>query len=185
MNLEPVVMWLANSPSSVALRESLFVYSWVETVHVVAIMLFVGTISMVDLRLLGALLKAVPLSQMTRRILPWTVAGFIVMIVTGSLLFYANPVRTFHSIWFRIKVILLLLSAINISIFHYRERRSGGRWDRLEKSPLSVRLAGAISLILWMSVIVMGRMIAYGWFDCDKIQADWVAWFAQCHSMVM
>src|SRR5438105_1508296 len=113
MDLPRLAAWLAETPGSIALHESLYMYTIVESVHVIAIMLFVGTIAMVDLRLLGRAFTTTPVSDMTRRILPWTIAGFVVMVITGALLFYAIPVRTFHSVWFRLKVVLLLVAAAN------------------------------------------------------------------------
>ena len=101
--LERFVAWLADTPWSVALHESLYMYSITESAHVMAIMLFAGTIAMVDLRLLGVAFKETPASQMLARMLPWTVAGFVVLLITGLMLFYAIPVRTYHSLWFRIK----------------------------------------------------------------------------------
>lgn len=120
---EAVVNWLAAQPGSVALHESLYAYTWIETAHVLGITLFAGTIAMVDLRLLGAAFSRTPISQMSGRVLPWTVAGFALMIATGLLLFYAIPVRSFHSLWFRMKLVMLLIAAINIFVFHARVGR--------------------------------------------------------------
>src|SRR4029079_3259230 len=136
---------------SIALHESLYAYTWIETAHVIAITLFVGTIAMVDLRLLGLAWRTVPVSQMTARILPWTVAGFIVMVITGLLLFYAIPVRTWHSVWFRAKVVLLLLAAINIWIFHRRVQRDRALWDAAALPPVAARVSAAVSLCVWLT----------------------------------
>ncbi|MCA6282585.1 MAG: hypothetical protein IM658_02730, partial [Phenylobacterium sp.] len=91
--LDDFVAWLATTPGSIALHESLYMYAIVETTHVVAITLFVGTIAMIDLRVLGLALTRVPVSQVLRRLLPWSVLGFVILIVTGALLFYAIPER--------------------------------------------------------------------------------------------
>jgi uncharacterized membrane protein len=88
-------------------------YPWIESTHVLTLMLFAGTLIIVDLRLLGAAFREVPVSEMTRRMLPWTVAGFVIMVITGVLLFYAIPVRTYQSLWFRIKVVFLVIAGIN------------------------------------------------------------------------
>ena len=80
------VQWLAETPGSIALHESLYMYPLVESVHVLTLCLFVGTATMIDLRLLGFTMKRVPVSEVMRRLLPWTIAGFIVMVVTGALL---------------------------------------------------------------------------------------------------
>ena len=178
--LSRFVAWLAATEGSIALHESLYMYPLVETVHVVGIMLFAGTIAMVDLRLLGRAFTDTPVSEMTSRILPWTVAGFAVMAVTGVLLFYAIPVRTYHSVWFRLKLVLLVGAAINVWFFHWRVQRDRARWDREKIPPRGARISAAISLAVWTGVIVAGRMIAYDWADCGKSQPAWINWFAQC-----
>lgn len=175
------IVWLSNTPWSIALHESLYAYTVIEAAHVIAIMLFVGTISMVDLRLLGLAWRDVPVSEMNRRILPWTVTGFVVLMVTGALLFYAIPVRTWHSLWFRAKMLLMIGAAINIWLFHSRIERNRDRWD-VGAPPLGARVAAVVSLAAWLGVIVAGRMIAYNWFDCDKHQSALVYAAAGCAS---
>jgi hypothetical protein len=172
--------WLAATPWSVALHESLYMYSFIETAHVIGITLFVGTLMMVDLRLLGVAFRGVPVSQINARILPWTVAGFVLMLATGLALFYAIPVRTWHSVWFRAKMLMMLAAAVNVWIFHHRVERDRARWDDAPKPPVSARISAVVSLTLWIGVIVMGRMIAYNWFDCDTPQPPLVAPFAGC-----
>ncbi len=180
MSLLGFCEWLASTPGSVALLESLYAYPLIETTHVLSLMLFVGTVVFVDFRLLGWTLREVPVSEVTSRILPWTVAGFAIAFVTGALLFYAIPVRTYQSIFFRVKVIMLVVAAINIALFHLRTKRDAGAWDAAPRPPLHVRMAGAVSLTSWALVIAMGRMIAYNWFDCDRPQSDFVIWAAGC-----
>ena len=172
--------WLAATPWSIELHESLYAYTLIESAHVIGIMLFVGTIAMVDLRLLGLAWRDVPVSQMNARILPWTVVGFVLMFTTGLLLFYAIPIRTWHSLWFRTKMTLLIIAAINIWFFHRRVERDRARWDTAPVPPLAARVSAAVSLVVWFSVIVMGRMIAYNWFDCDKPQSAFVYTAAGC-----
>ena len=172
--------WLDSTPWSTALHESLYAYSLIESTHVLALMLSVGTILMLDLRLLGISFTRLKVSEMTTRMLPWTVAGFAIMIATGLLLFYAIPVRTYHNLWFRIKVILLVVSAVNIWLFHRRVSKNRDEWDSQALPPLPARISAAVSIAAWGSVIVMGRMIAYNWFDCDRPQPDWVVALAGC-----
>ena len=172
--------WLAQTPWSIALHESLYAYTWIETAHVIGITLFVGTIAMVDLRLLGLAWRTVPVSQMSARILPWTVAGFVLMVITGLLLFYAIPIRSWHSVWFRAKVVLMLAAAVNIWIFHRRVERDRALWDDSPIPPAGARVTAAISLGVWFAVIVLGRMIAYNWFDCDRPQSPFIYAAAGC-----
>src|SRR5271165_6480209 len=177
--LDSAMEWLAAQPGSIALHESLYAYTWIETAHVIGITLFVGTIAMVDLRLLGVAFRRTPVSVMNSRILPWTIVGFVLMIVTGALLFYAIPVRSFHSLWFRAKLVLMLVAAINIFVFHSRVERDRPLWDR-RAPPIGARISALVSLAAWAGVIVTGRMIAYNWFDCDKPQSAFVHLLTGC-----
>jgi hypothetical protein len=121
---------------------------------------------MLDLRLLGLTMRQVPVSEVTGRLLPWTVAGFVLMFLSGALLFYAIPVRTYQNIFFRIKVAMLLLSGLNAWIFHHSTvYRRVAEWDLDPRPPKQARRAAAFSLALWMGIVVAGRMIAYNWFD--------------------
>ena len=175
------VHWLAETRGSIALHESLYMYPLIESAHVLTLGLFVGTAVMLDLRLLDLTLRRVPVSEVMRRLLPWTIAGFVVMVITGALLFYAIPVRTYHSIFFRIKVVMLLLAALNVWIFNRRVRPSIAGWDTERTPPRAARVAATASLVLWAGIIVAGRMIAYNWFDCDiQPQSAIVNWAAGC-----
>jgi hypothetical protein len=181
MSLLPFCQWLAETRGSIALHESLLMYPLVESIHVWALALFIGFATLLDLRLLGLVMPRMRVSMVARRLLPWTVAGFVVMIATGGLLFYAIPVRTYQSVWFRLKIILLVLAGVNVWVFHGGIWRSVAAWDLDPILPRRARLAGAASLLLWASIIFAGRMIAYNWFDCDKQpQPALVNWAAGC-----
>ncbi len=181
MSLLAFCEWLDSTAWSTALHESMFVYPIVESTHVVALMLFVGFATILDLRLLGLTLKRVPVSQVAERLLPWTVAGFIIMVITGALLFYAIPVRTYQSIFFRAKLIFLILAGLNVWFFHTRIFTRIAEWDLAIITPRAGRMAGLASLVLWAAIIIAGRMIAYNWFDCDiQPQSAFVNWAAGC-----
>jgi hypothetical protein len=160
--------WLADTQWSVDLHESQYAYAIIESIHVWAMAVFFGTTVMFDLRLLGWTLRGVPVSEVLGRLLPWTVAAFVIMVITGSLLFYAIPVRSYQSIFFRFKMLLLLLAGLNVLIFHSRVLPQVVGWDLDPVPPRPARVAGALSLTLWVCIIVSGRMIAYNWFDCDR-----------------
>ena len=157
--------WMADTPWSVALHESLYGYPIVESIHVWALCLFVGMAVVLDLRLTGLSFTSVPVSQIARRILPWTTFGFVLMVISGILLFYAIPVRSYQNIFFRVKLLLLVVAGLNAWVFHPRGIQS---WDKDPIPPRSARFAGYASLVLWMTIIFCGRMIAYNWFDCDR-----------------
>jgi hypothetical protein len=168
MSLLPFCQWLADTPGSIALRESLYMYPLVESAHVLTLCVFLGMAVMFDLRLLGIALRGVPITEMKRRLGPWLTGGFVIMVITGAMLFYAIPVRSYQSLWFRMKVVALLLAGLNAFVFHGTIDRRIDEWDKDPVPPRAARLAGARSLILWTIVVVAGRMIAYNWFDCDK-----------------
>src|SRR5450432_1923544 len=168
MSLLPFCQWLANTSGSIALHESLFMYPLVESAHVLTLCVFLGVAIMFDLRLLGLTLTRVPITEIKRRLGPWMVAGFVVMVITGVLLFYAIPVRSYQSIFFRVKVVALVLAGLNAWVFHTTIDRKVAQWDLDPTPPRAARTAGATSLVLWAVIVVAGRMIAYNWFDCDK-----------------
>jgi hypothetical protein len=173
--------WLASTHWSIALHESLYMYPLVESLHVLTLLVFAGGTMMLDLRLLGLTLRQVPASEVIRRVMPWIKAGFFVMITTGLLLFYAIPVRNYQNIFFRVKVVMLLLAGLNVWIFHNRVERRIAEWDLDQVAPRAARVAAVLSLTLWALIIVAGRMIAYNWFDCDiQPQPDLINWAAGC-----
>ena len=180
MSLHALAEWLAGTEWSVALHESQYAYAIVESLHVWSLCLFVGFAVLLDLRLLGAIFRGVPVSHMTRQLLPWTIVGFVVLVVSGAALFYAIPVRTYHNAFFRLKAMLLALAGLNVFVFHRGIYRQVARWDVDQPVPRAARRAGAISLALWVAVIVCGRLIAYNWFDCGKPQSALINAFAGC-----
>jgi len=161
--------------------ESLYVWPLLESTHVLSLGLFVGTAVMNDLRLLGWTMREVPVSEITSRLLPWTRIGFAVMLTTGLLLFYSSPVRYYHNIFFRFKVLLLIVAGLNAFVFHRGIHRRVAEWDNDTKLPRAARVAGAVSLIAWALIVVSGRLIAYNWFDCDiQPQSNLINWAAGC-----
>ena len=179
--IEAFFAWLGNTSWSVALLESLWVWPLMESAHVLSIGLFVGTAVMNDLRLVGVAFRSVPVSEFTGRLLPWTRGGFVVMVVTGLLVFYSNPLRYYYNIFFRFKVLLLVVAGLNAWLFHTRIHRRVAEWDLDPVPPRAARMAGAVSLFAWALIVVAGRMIAYNWFDCDlQPQPGFVNWAAGC-----
>lgn len=179
--VERLLGWMAATSWSVGLRESLYVWPFAESIHVLVITLFVGTTLMLDLRLLSIAFRRTPASEFTTRLLPWTRVGFVVMVATGLLLFYANPVKYYHNLFFRIKVVLLIGAGLNVWLFHGRTHRQVGAWDLDHPAPRAARAAAVVSLVAWAAVVVVGRLIAYNWFDCDlQPQTSFVNWASAC-----
>ena len=165
MSLLGFCQWLGSTEGSIALHESIWAYPIVESLHVLTLCVFLGLTVMLDLRLLGVSMVRAPASEVAGRLLPWTIAGFAVMVTTGALLFYAIPVKTYLNVFFRIKVAFLVLAGVNVAVFQLTIWRSMDQWDADPVPPLRARLAAGVSLVLWAGIVVAGRMIAYNWFD--------------------
>ena len=135
-------------------------------IHVLTLSVFVGTAVMIDLRLLGRTLTHVPASQVIARLLPWSQAGFVVMVVTGTLLFYASPLARYENMFFRMKMVALVMAVANAWAFRRTAYRRVAEWDLDPIPPRRVRVTGALSLTLLAIIITTGRMMAYSayWF---------------------
>jgi hypothetical protein len=158
--------WLGNTSWSIAFHESRYVFLLVLMMHVLTLSVFVGTALMIDLRLMGKSMTHVPVSQVVTRLMPWTEAGFLVMVVTGALLFYAAPVARYENIFFRVKMAALAMAVMNVWLFRRSVYRRVGEWDLDPVPPRRVRIVGALSLLLLALIITAGRMMAYQdyWF---------------------
>jgi hypothetical protein len=99
---------------STGLHESRYAYDLIESVHVWTLCLFFGLTVMFDLRLLGWVMREVPVSEVARRLLPWTITGFVIMVVSGAVLFSAIPLRSYQSVFFRAKMLMLVLAGVNV-----------------------------------------------------------------------
>jgi hypothetical protein len=168
MSLLAFFEWLADTSWSVDLHESQYAYPLIESIHVWTMAVFFGSVVMFDLRLLGVTMRRVPASEVVDRLLPLTIAAFVIMVISGTLLFFAIPLRSYQSIFFRFKMLLLLLAGLNVWIFHSRVYPKVAAWDVDGVPPRAAKVAGALSLTLWIGIIFSGRMIAYNWFDCDR-----------------
>jgi hypothetical protein len=161
MFLLHICEWLDRTRFNAVLRQSNWAFPALDTIHTLGIVLVAGAIMLVDFRLLGLGLRGVPIPQLVRRIVPATLAGFALMLVSGGLLFSSEAVKMYHSPAFRIKVVLLILVGLNALIFHRTIYRDAVHWST-GPAPVRARLAGLLSLVFWIGIIAAGRAIAYG-----------------------
>ena len=161
MSLYEICEWLQESYYATAIRESIWVFPIIEGTHVLALGLSVGTIMWFDLRLLGFGMRRHSVSATYNYIKPAMFTGFAIMMISGVLLFYSHALRCYESIFFQIKLVLLILAGVNILIYHTTIDRRRAEWDRWPKPPLQARLAGLISLLMWTSIVAVGRLMAY------------------------
>lgn len=153
--------WLYLTDGSVGIRESIYLFPIIEGLHLLGIAMSVGVLCWFDFRLLGLALRDEPVSKVWAQVMPWALGGFVLMLVTGLLLFWAEALTAYHSFHFWLKLSLILLAGVNALVFESTVRRNITAWDRDAVPPLNARLAGALSLILWTAIIVTGRTMAY------------------------
>lgn len=163
--IRSLFLWIDALPSSIAIRESDYGYAILLTVHLVTIVMFAGLILMMDLRLLGWGHRKSPVSQIQGRLFPWQMAAMGASAATGLLLVYAQPLRYYPKIFFWLKMALMGAAGVNAMIFHFTTYKTVAEWDNAPVLPSGARRAGAIGLVLWAAVIVLGRLTAYNWID--------------------
>jgi hypothetical protein len=159
MNLSDVLVWLKATPLSEATR----VYPWVwpvcETLHFVGLAMLVGIIGLIDVRLLG-FFRRVPLAEL-RKLLPYGIAGFVINLITGVVFVVGAPEQYVYNTAFYYKLLFLAVAGLNALLFEifYGRRLAALRVDDL--TPVTFRVAGAVSLLSWFMVLYWGRMLPF------------------------
>ena len=143
-----------------AMRQWLWLYPSVEIVHIVGIALLVGSIAILDLRLLG-LSRSLSVRRLASHILPWSVASFALIVPSGLAMFVAHAGDLISNPVFVVKMCLILAAGANAGVLHAGALRSADKWDVDVMPPNAARAAAAASLLLWISVIACGRLLAY------------------------
>jgi hypothetical protein len=152
---------LADSRVGTSIHESGIAFAWIESLHVLMVVIVVGSIAIVDLRLLGYRSHRRGARQLMTDLLPFTWGAFTLAVVTGGSLFTSQAPSYWESVPFRLKMAVLLLAGVNMAIFHMTAYRKIVEWDDASLPPLVVRIAGATSLCLWIVIIFLGRWIGF------------------------
>jgi hypothetical protein len=153
--------WLEQTWIAASVRESVWLFPAIETVHLLGMAALVGTVGAFDLRLLGWVMRHAPVSETGRRLLPWAWAGFAVQVLTGALLFSSEAVKIYPNPAFRLKMLLILLAGVQALVFHRTVYRAVSKWDQTGLLPWSAKLSGWVSLVLWVGVVASGRFIGF------------------------
>lgn len=160
MDVRAILLWIENGALGTWIRQSDFVFPTIETFHVLSIVTVVGSITILDVRLLGLASRERPISDVLSDVLPWTWWAFLSAAITGGLLFTSKALEYYQDGPFRAKMILLLFAGINMGIFELLTKRSISEWDK-GRTPWRVKLAGGISLALWVAIVACGRWIGF------------------------
>lgn len=161
MSLFTICQWIQQSSIGTQIRESTYVFPLIEATHVLGLAVSVGTISIVDLRLIGATMTNEPVTDVIEQLQPWTLSGFAAMFLSGALLFWSEAARLYPSYSYRIKFLFIFLLGINALLFHTTIYQSVDKWNNDAVTPTRARLAGWIGITFWAVVIFCGRWTAY------------------------
>jgi hypothetical protein len=153
--------WLEQTSVGSAVRESLWLFPAIETLHLLGMAVLVGSVAVFDLRLLGWILRRERVTVLAGRLLPWTWAGFAVQVVTGALLFSSEAVKVSTNPAFRIKMVLIVLAGLHALVFHWTVYRDVASWDQGEVLPVGAKISGFLSILLWIGVVAAGRFIGF------------------------
>jgi hypothetical protein len=153
--------WLQGTGVAIQIRDSLYAFPLLESIHVIGLALVFGTIVVLDLRLLGLASTRRAVSRVMSDLLTWTWAAFVLTAATGALMFITNAVVYFHNSFFRAKMILLALAGLNMFVFELTARRTIRQWDEAPSPPRTARVVATLSLLIWVGVIVTGRIIGF------------------------
>jgi hypothetical protein len=161
MDITAFLKSLEASGLATRIRDALWLFPLIESTHVICLSLVFGTILIIDLRLLGIASTHRSFKQMASDILKWTWAAFALTALTGTLMFITNARVYYHNFYFRTKMLLLVLSGINMLIFELTAGRTIHRWEKAPAAPRAGKVVAALSLAMWISIIIMGRLIGF------------------------
>jgi hypothetical protein len=161
MILDSSLVWLHDTSFGTVIRESTWAEPIIETIHVLTLTVFLGFVMLLDLRLLDLVMQRTRVSTVFKQLNPWLFGSFGIMLVTGISLFAGDPVLFYGTIFFKLKMLMLLAAALNVVVFNLTLGRSLLQWDARATTPRGAKITGLLSLVLWISVVACGRGIAY------------------------
>jgi hypothetical protein len=161
MDISTFLESLESSGIATAIRDSLYLFPLLEATHVIGFSMVVGTIAIIDLRLLGVASTRRSFRRIASDTLKWTWAAFALTLATGSLMFITNAGVYYHNFFFRTKMVMLVLAGLNMLVFELSAGRTIHRWDKSASAPAAGRVTAALSLLIWISIIFLGRWIGF------------------------
>jgi hypothetical protein len=161
MLIPEICGWIENTAVATTIRQSTWLFPAIETMHVLATVIVVGSVAMLDLRLLNIAWRGYTIREVHEDVLPWARTGFGVAAIAGGLLFSSSATKYYHNVPFRMKMVLLLVVGINAACFELGTYRRVARSDRETTIPAAAKIAGALGLLLWIAVVACGRWIGF------------------------
>jgi hypothetical protein len=160
---EPTNFWqtLEYSRVGIFVAESTWAFPTLETLHVIAFVTVLGTIMVMDLRMIGATSNKFAITLTSKDTLPWTWGAFALAAITGLLLFVSKASSYVINPYFLAKLAMIALAGLNMMYFHFFTWRTVEHWDRDATVPVAVKIAGFLSLFFWILVVFFGRAIGF------------------------
>jgi len=151
---------ISDQPWAQAIAGS-WLFPFFETLHVFSLVAVLGSIAIVDWRLIGFARREHSFVFLSRQALPWAWAGFVVAVVSGAMMFVGQIQEYITNPAFLLKMLLLALAGVNMLVFHFIPWKTASAWDKHAMPPPAARVAGALSLTFWIGVVACGRWIAF------------------------
>lgn len=160
---EPTNIWQSIEYSSlgIGIAESLWAFPTIESLHVMALVTVLGTLLVMDLRMLGLASSAVPIRKVSDDTLKWTWMAFVVAAITGTLLFISKASTYMVNPYFLTKMGLMALAGVNMLFFHFVTYKTVDQWDSATSPPAAVKFSAALSLLIWVIIVFCGRAIGF------------------------
>jgi uncharacterized membrane protein YidH (DUF202 family) len=155
--MEGALAWMEGTWMGTLVREHPLLFPTLEILHYIALAMVIGTVALLDLRLMGVA-RRIPVAPL-HRLMPWAMGAFGVNLVTGTLFFFSDPFGYYYNVSFRIKVVLLVLVGLNLVLYRALAFSSAERLGPGEDARTGAKLIAGASLVLWVGIIVFGRLI--------------------------
>jgi uncharacterized membrane protein len=163
MTAAPTGIWdkIEYSSLGTTIAESTWMFPTLESIHVMALVTVLGTVFIVDLRMLGWTSNKFALTKVAKDTLPWTWGAFVLAAITGTLLWISKATDYMHNPWFLLKMGAMALAGLNMMYFHFMTWRTVEHWDRDATMPPAVKVAAWLSIVFWICVTFFGRAIGF------------------------
>jgi hypothetical protein len=160
--------WLSQTPLSLAIQTHEWVIPTIQSIHIVAIAVVLGSVFMIDLRILGWAWRDQTLTQTAARFGPWLSSALWILLGTGAVMVVGEPARELLAFSFWLKMGLVAIGTIVALVFRRSLRRDEDQWERALVKRQSIRALAVVTMLIWVCIVVLGRLIAY-----DSVWGSW------------
>lgn len=160
-NIHDFCEWLASTPTSQVIQNVSWIIPAVQSVHITCIAIVMGSVALIDLRLLGITGRSHSIAGLTNRLLPWVWVSLVILFFSGAILIIGEPVRSLENPAFQAKMLMLLCVAAMTFHFQTMLRGDVAFWELSPARRGTAKATAVVSLLLWVGIVFAGRWIAY------------------------